>query len=113
MSVVITELYRLLFGRSLLQNGDVIEMAEHGRAGGVSDGQPFKFTDGVNYAIKMTESGSYTYIAYANPGTLDSEAKWKCMRLDDSAGLRVTYADGDTNFDNLATDLTSPSLNYS
>lgn len=109
--MTITDMYKRLFGRKGIAEGDVISMAEHGRSGGVSTGQPFKFTDSVNYAIKITESGSYTYIGWANPGTLESEAKWKCMKMDDSSGLVITWADGNTNFDNIATDLTS--LDYS
>ena len=107
----IADLYRQLFGRSGTAKGTDIDMSEHGRVGGLSTGQPFKFTDSVNYSIKITESGNYTYIAYANPGTAESVAKWKCMRLDDSAGLKITWADGDTSFNNVATDLTA--LNYS
>lgn len=109
--MTITDLYKQLFGRKGIAEGDVIEMAEHGRSGGVSTGQPFKFTDSVNYAIKITESGSFTYVAWANPGTLESEAKWKCMKMDDSAGLVITWANGRTNFENIATDLTA--LTYS
>lgn len=37
------DLYQQLFGRSNIANGTVIDMAEHGRVGGVSTGQPFKF----------------------------------------------------------------------
>jgi hypothetical protein len=111
MTVLITELYRRLFGRSSLQNGDVIEMSEHGRQGGVSTGQPYKFIDFLDYAIKITESGNYTYIACANPGTLENEAKWRAMKIDESSGFRITWADSNTDFDNEATDLTT--LEYS
>ena len=108
---VINDLYSLLFGRVGPAKGTDIDLAEHGRAGGISTGQPFKFIDSVNYAIKITESGNYTYISYANPGTLESEDKWKAMRLDETSGIRIEWADGDTNFDNLASDLTA--LTYS
>lgn len=107
----ITDLYRQLFGRSGTNKGTDIDMAEHGRGGGISTGQPFKFTDSVNYAIKITESGDYTYIAFANPGTLESAASWKVVKLDGTTGLVITWADGNTDFDNIATDLTG--LSYS
>lgn len=110
MSTVI-DLYKNLFGRKGIQDGNVIELAEHGRAGGVSTGQPFKFSDGVKYAIKITEVGSVTYIAYANPGTAESAASWQALKLDSSSGIRITWADSNTNFDNVATDLTA--LSYS
>lgn len=107
----IVDQYRQLYGRKGTDRGSDIDMAEHGRTGGVSTGQPFKFMDSVNYAIKITESGSYTYVAWANPGTSEDEAKWKVMKMDDTSGLRITWADGNLKFDNLASDLTS--LDYS
>lgn len=60
-----------------------------------------------NMALKITNDGSITYIGIAAPGTLQSEAKWQCKKLDKSSGLVITYADGDANFDNVATDLTA------
>ena len=103
----ITDLYRQLFSKGGLKDGDVVNFAEHGRSGGVSTGQPFKFTDSVNYAIKITEDGDNTYIAFANPGTLEATAAWKVMKLDGTTGLVITWADSNTNFDNKAEDLTS------
>ena len=108
---VIVDLYRQLFGRKGTNRGTDIDMAEHGRLGGISTNQPFKFVDQPNYAIKLTESGNYIYIAYAPPGTAEATAGWKVMRLDVTSGLKITYADGDVDFDNVATDLTS--LSYS
>lgn len=64
-----------------------------------------------NVAMKITEIGAVTYIAVAAPGTLESAAKWQVKKLDETDGLTTTYADGDTNFDNIATDLTA--LTYS
>lgn len=61
--------------------------------------------------FKITEVGAITYIAKAAPGTAQSEAKWQAMKIDESSGMVLTYADGNPNFDNVATDLTS--LNYS
>jgi len=109
--VSIVDTYRRLFGRSGTNKASDVDVAEHGRSGGISTGQPFKFTDSVNYAIKITESGSYTYIGYANPGSDEADPVWKCLKLDDTSGLVMTWADGDTNFDNVATDLTA--LDYS
>jgi hypothetical protein len=39
----IIDLYMRLFGRGKIADGSVIDMAEHGRVGGLSTGQPFKF----------------------------------------------------------------------
>lgn len=64
-------------------------------------------------AQKITVSGDYTYIAIAPPGTAQATAGWQAKRIDESvAGTTVfTWADGDANFDNTATDLTA--LSYS
>ena len=107
----ITDLYKQLFGRKGIGGGNVIDMAEHGRQGGLSTGQPFKFTDFLDYAIKITEVGNITYIAYAIPGSAQADAVWRAMKLDSSSGLVITYADGDNGFNNAATDLTT--LSYS
>ena len=37
-----TDLYQILFGKSHIRDGDVIEWAEHGRVGGVSTGEAYK-----------------------------------------------------------------------
>lgn len=109
--MTITDLYSLLFGKGAIQDGDVISMAEHGRAGGVSTGQGFKFTDSVKQTVKITESGNYTYIAKAKIGTDQSSASWQVLRIDETTGTIILWADGNENFDNIATDLTS--LTYS
>lgn len=64
-------------------------------------------------ATKITVNGDYTYIGKAAPGTAQSTAKWQCKKIDGSvAGTTViTWADGDVEFDNVATDLTA--LSYS
>lgn len=73
------------------------------------DGVNLQKLDADNLAIKITTSGSDTYVGEAAPGTAESTAKWKAYKVT-SAGV-VTFADGDSNFDNVATDLTS--LSYS
>jgi len=85
---------------------------EHGHTGGEDTGKPGKHVIPVDqYATKITVSGTDTYIGFANPGTAQSDAKWRAMRIDESSGTVITYADGDANFDNVATDLTA--LSYS
>lgn len=63
------------------------------------------------YALKVTEVGSVTYVAVAAPGTAQATAKWQVKKIDQTSGVVVTWADGDCNFDNVSTDLTS--LTYS
>lgn len=64
------------------------------------------------FTLKLIESGDYTYIAEANPGSLETAAVWRVKRVEDvDDDIRILWADGNQNFDNLATDL--PSLTYS
>lgn len=64
-----------------------------------------------NYATKITTSGSVTYVALAAVGSAQSSAVWQVKKIDESSGTIITWADGNDNFDNVATDLTS--LSYS
>lgn len=88
---------------------------EHGHTGGSDLGWPGKKTIDVTglQATKITESGNYTYIGKAVIGSSQANAVWQCMRIDESvAGTTViTWADGDANYNNIATDLTA--LSYS
>lgn len=64
-----------------------------------------------DYAIKVTTSGTTTYVGRAAVGSAQSSAVWQAQKIDESSGTVVTWADGNANFDNVATDLTS--LSYS
>lgn len=63
------------------------------------------------YSIKITEVGSVTYVAKAKSGSIYSNSVWQCKKIDETTGIVVTWADGNDNFDNVATDLTA--LDYS
>ncbi len=64
------------------------------------------------YASKITVSGNYTYIAKAPAGSAQASAVWQAKRIEVSGSdTTTTWANGDTNFDNVATDLTT--LTYS
>lgn len=41
--MTLTDIYQQLFGKTNIENGNVIDMAEHGRIGGVSTGQGLKY----------------------------------------------------------------------
>src|SRR3990167_3174605 len=102
----------------------VIDQEEHASIGGV-DGKKVFIVDNVGnqvtfnptvtsstpLAIKFTTSGSYTYIGFATPGVAQSTAEWRCMKIDETLGMVITWADGNSNYDNVATDLTA--LTYS
>lgn len=110
---LITDLYKQLFGRESVKDGDVISFAEHGRSGGVDSGQGFKFTKPVDEKILIDEiDASTSYFGFANPDTLTSEASWAIMKKTVS-GTVTTYAwaDGDTDYNNIWDNRTS--LSYS
>jgi len=46
--MIITDLYKQLFGKKGIADGNVIDMSEHGRVGGLSTGQPFKFVTPID-----------------------------------------------------------------
>lgn len=75
------------------------------------DGVNLQRENADNLAVKITVSGSVTYVGIAAPGTAQSTAKWQCKKIDETSGTIVTWADGDASFDNTATDLTA--LTYS
>jgi hypothetical protein len=62
-------------------------------------------------ALKMTTVGSVDYIGEAAVGTAASAALWRAKKVDSTTGIIITWADGNANFDNSATDLTT--LTYS
>lgn len=64
-------------------------------------------------ATKITTVGDVTYIGIAKTGTAQSTAKWQCKKIDSSVTntVTITWADGDAEFNNVATDLTA--LTYS
>jgi len=107
----IIDVYQNLFGKDHIRDGDVISMAEHGRVGGTSVGQGFKFYKDVDQGTKITVVGKITYIGIAPPGTDQASALWQCKKIDETTGTVITFADGNSNYDNVATDLTA--LSYS
>lgn len=74
----ITDLYRLLFGREGTNKGTDIDMAEHGRVGGVSTGQSFKhvsvidpITGSSNQQVELINVFRSLLQAILYPGWLD------------------------------------------
>jgi len=64
-----------------------------------------------NLAVKVTVSGTTTYVAEATIGSAQSSAVWRAKKIDESSGTVITWADANDSFDNVATDLTA--LSYS
>lgn len=62
--------------------------------------------------MKITTVSDITYIGFAAPGTAEATAKWQCLKIvSGDPDSTIKFADGDSNFDNVATDLTA--LSYS
>lgn len=70
-----TDLYMKLFGKGSLKDGNVIDMAEHGRVGGLSTGEPYKKVGILEVPptdpTKLNSSLVITYDASNNPITLE------------------------------------------
>jgi len=66
-------------------------------------------TDGTLKTPELTlrayNDGTYDYIAEAQPASATSAAVWRIIRVDSSGN--IIYADGDTNFDNIADNYSS------
>jgi hypothetical protein len=58
------------------------------------------------FATTGYKTGTQLYFAEAAPGSVLSDPVWRAF-LFDSSTLRKTWADGNENFDNVATDLTA------
>lgn len=109
----ITDLYVQLFGKEHLKDGDVIEMSEHGRAGGVSTGSGFKNTKTVEEKIIIDEVSSTTiYIGRALVGSSTASAVWQIKKISVSGVVSsFLLADGDDKYNNVWDDRAS--LSYS
>lgn len=84
----------------------VIPVQLVGADGGVNE------TKELGQAQKVTVVGDLTYVAVAPPGTEQATAGWRAYLVTVSGGTTtVTWADGNSNYDNVATDLTA--LSYS
>lgn len=77
------------------------------------DGQSLQRPIAEALNTKVVTSGGVTYIAQSAPGTAQATALWRVKKIDDSVAgtTTITWADGNANFDNVATDLAS--LSYS
>ena len=63
-------------------------------------------------ALQLDEVGSTTYIGEAEPGSLTSASLWRIKRIVETGpDSEITWADGDSNFDNIWDDRLS--LGYS
>lgn len=54
-------------------------------------------------ALKLddTTTANVTYVGKAKIGCAGSAALWQIMKIDETTGLVITWADGNVNFDNV------------
>lgn len=80
-----TSLYQLLFGKEHITDGNVIDMAEHGRTGGTTSGDPFKVIGEVSHTtlIEKKTSGSDTInlIGKTRTGATETDLEWQLVKI--------------------------------
>ena len=105
----IIDMYKLLFGRKGIADGNVIDMAEHGRAGGVSTGTAFKMSRDIDEKTLVDEpDATTTYIGKAQQGGATANAIWQIKKISVSGTVTsITYADSDDLYDNVWDDRSS------
>jgi hypothetical protein len=97
----------------LVHHGNIqpaIDREEHTHIGGDEGLAARRVTD-APAALKVTTEGDITYVAQAKEGSIQSDAVWQCKKIDSTTGVVITWADGNSQYDNIATDLTA--LTYS
>jgi hypothetical protein len=52
-------------------------------------------------------SATVTYVGEAAAGSAEGDAVWRIKKIDESVGLSIKWADGNTNFDNIWTNRAS------
>lgn len=77
-------------------NGDVVNPATEETLQVLVD-------EGTPKAIKLddTSTTNVTYVGLADTGSLGSNAVWRIFKIDETSGLVITYADGNSSFDNV------------
>lgn len=66
-------------------------------------------SSGASYAVEAQQDSTYEYYAFAPPGTSLASASWQAKRVESDGTTR--WADGNANFDNVASNLAG--LSYS
>jgi len=58
-------------------------------------------------ATRIVKSGTVTYIAKASPGTAYTQPAWRVKKIDETNAndVKITWADGNSNYDNRADNL--------
>ncbi|MCC7571459.1 hypothetical protein KO465_09120 [Candidatus Micrarchaeota archaeon] len=97
-------IYKILFGAHGPLPGNVIDMAEHGRAGGDQNSQGYKVTKEVDESMLIDQTtANITYIGWARPGSVNvagkADARWKIKRIDETVDpMEIGYAGGTDSY---------------
>jgi len=76
-------------------------------AASVSGSTPVSDTSEL-FATHSVISGDFTYVGQATAGSDSGDAVWRCKEIyNDGALYTVKWADGDTDFDNVANNIAS------
>lgn len=51
--------------------------------------------------VDDTTTASVTYVGKARPGSVTSSGVWQVKKIDQTSGVVITWADGNTLFDNI------------
>lgn len=82
---------------------DIRELSSSGGGGGSSSIAPFLNSEGelpiasTSLDLQVDDTGTYTYLGNAAPGTATSESLWRIKRVTNATGV-ITHADGTSSF---------------
>lgn len=74
---------------------------EYGKFTQGGDNSPAISVADSPFALRTLTVGDVTYIGKAAIGSLVTDPVWQIKKLDKSSGLAITWADGDSNFNNI------------
>lgn len=60
-----------------------------------------KTADDVAIRLDDTSTANVTYVGKATVGSSTASAVWQIKKIDETTGLVITWADGDTSFNNV------------
>jgi hypothetical protein len=78
-----------------------IEREEHRSFGGVNAKAVFTYDLPVAERIDDTTTADVLYVGLAAIGTATSAATWQVQKISTASGVVVTWADGNSSYDNI------------
>lgn len=87
----------------------MIEWETFGRVGDDSAGEAYHKSQDVPETMRLDDTGTYLYMGYAMPGSIEGDNVWRICRYDTT--YNRLWADGNALYDNVWTDRAT--LSYS